>query len=140
MATASLMLLRSLTDELLPSEVRDALSSALASLRSYMTWLHTIVVEETDDWYNNYVYDAVKAYLATRINTNPNNMQRLRVSSTDEPMKMLVSMEAGEEMADVYQGAEFKWCMVTREVINGDTDNRAQQVRSYEVSFHKRHK
>ncbi|VAH11531.1 unnamed protein product [Triticum turgidum subsp. durum] len=56
--------------------------------------------------------------------------------------KMVVSMEAGEEMADVYQGAEFKWCLVTREV-KADPDNvsgGAREVRSYEVSFHKRHK
>ncbi|KAM3300664.1 hypothetical protein ACQJBY_041599 [Aegilops geniculata] len=138
---ASLMLVRSLANELLPSEVRDALSSALASLRSRMTWQHTIVIEETEGWSSNRVYNAVKAYLATRINANI-NMQRLRVSSGDDAEKMVVSMEAGEEMADVYEGAEFKWCLVTREV-SGDPNNGgggAREIRSYEVSFNKRHK
>ncbi|KAF6997953.1 hypothetical protein CFC21_014119 [Triticum aestivum] len=138
---ASLMLVRSLANELLPSEVRDALSSALASLRSRMTWQHTIVIEETEGWSSNRVYNAVKAYLATRINANI-NMQRLRVSSGDDAEKMVVSMEAGEEMADLYEGAEFKWCLVTREV-SGDPNNGgggAREIRSYEVSFHRRHK
>ncbi|XP_020157376.3 AAA-ATPase At3g50940 [Aegilops tauschii subsp. strangulata] len=138
---ASLMLVRSLANELLPSEVRDALSSALASLRSRMTWQHTIVIEETEGWSSNRVYNAVKAYLATRINANI-NMQRLRVSSGEDAEKMVVSMEAGEEMADVYEGAEFKWCLVTREV-SGDPNNGgggAREIRSYEVSFNKRHK
>ncbi|XP_048560272.1 AAA-ATPase At3g50940-like [Triticum urartu] len=138
---ASLMLVRSLANELLPSEVRDALSSALASLRSRMTWQHTIVIEETEGWSSNRVYNSVKAYLATRINANI-NMQRLRVSSGEDAEKMVVSMEAGEEMADVYEGAEFKWCLVTRDV-SGDPNNGgggAREIRSYEVSFNKRHK
>ncbi|KAF6997952.1 hypothetical protein CFC21_014118 [Triticum aestivum] len=138
---ASLMLVRSLANELLPSELRDALSSALASLRSRMTWQHTIVIKEIEGWCRNCVYDAVNAYLATRTSASL-SMQRLRVSSAGESEKMVVSMEAGEEMADVYQGAEFKWCLVTREV-KGDSDSvgdGAHEVRSYEVSFHKRHK
>ncbi|XBJ28146.1 hypothetical protein VPH35_005299 [Triticum aestivum] len=118
---AFLMLVRSLASELLPAEVRDALSSALASLRSRMTWQHTIVIEETEGWSSNRVYNSIKAYLATRINANI-NMQRLRVSSGEDAEKMVVSMEAGEEMTDVYQGAEFKWCLVTREV-SGDPNN-----------------
>ncbi|KAM3413226.1 hypothetical protein ACQJBY_004420 [Aegilops geniculata] len=138
---ASLMLVRSLASELLPAEVRGALSAAIASLRSRMTWQHTIVIEETEGWSSNRVYSAVKAYLATRINANI-NMQRLRVSSGEDAEKMVVSMEAGEEMADVYEGAEFKWCLVTREV-SGDLNNGgggAREIRSYEVSFNKRHK
>ncbi|XP_044435145.1 AAA-ATPase At3g50940 [Triticum aestivum] len=139
---ASLMLVRSLASELLPSEVRDALSAALNSLRSRMTWQHTIVIEETEGWSGNRVYGAVKAYLATRINANI-DMQRLRVSSTEEDAKkMVVSMEAGEEMVDLYEGVEFRWFLVTREV-KGDLNNGgggAREIRSYEVRFHKRHK
>ncbi|CAM0953452.1 unnamed protein product [Alopecurus aequalis] len=73
--------------------------------------LHTIVVEESEGWSSNHVYGAVKAYLATRINADI-SMQRLRVCSASEDEKMVITMEAGEEMADV----------------------------SYELSFHKRHK
>ncbi|XBJ21106.1 hypothetical protein VPH35_011817 [Triticum aestivum] len=139
---ASLMLVRSLASELLPSEVRDALSAALNSLRSRMTWQHTIVIEETEGWSGNRVYGAVKAYLATRINANI-NMQRLRVSSIEEDAKkMVVSMEAGEEMVDLYEGVEFRWFLVTREV-KGDPNNGgggAREIRSYEVRFHKRQK
>jgi chaperone BCS1 len=137
---ASLMLVRSLANELLPSEAREVLSAALSSLRSHLTWQHTIVIEENEGWCSNHIYGAVKIYLATRINANI-SMQRLRVSSTDETEKMVVSMEAGEEMADVYEGTEFRWYLVTREV-KGDQngDGGAREVRSYEVSFHKRHK
>ncbi|CAM0953457.1 unnamed protein product [Alopecurus aequalis] len=141
---ASLMLVRSLANELLPSEAREALSAALASLRSRLTWQHTIVVEESEGWSYNHVYGAVKAYLAKRvIDAGATvDMQRLRVSSDEgEDERMVVSMEAGEEMADVYGGTEFRWCLVIREV-KGDPNGNggAREVRSYELSFHKKHK
>ncbi|OEL14107.1 hypothetical protein BAE44_0024876 [Dichanthelium oligosanthes] len=73
-----------------------------------MSAQHTIVIEQrTDGLTNNYIYSAVKTYLATRISTD--GQQRLRVSSMDENEKMMVSMAEGEEMADVYDGAVFKW-------------------------------
>ncbi|CAM0876855.1 unnamed protein product [Alopecurus aequalis] len=132
-----------LANELLPSEAREALSALLTSLRSRHTWQHSIVVEENEGWSYNHVYGAVKAYLAARVDAEANiALQRLRVCSAEsEPERMVVSMEAGEEMADVYEGTEFRWCLVTREV-KGDPDNGAgaREVRSYEVSFHKRYK
>ncbi|KAM0905663.1 hypothetical protein ACQ4PT_017255 [Festuca glaucescens] len=141
---ASLMLVRGLANELLPSEAREALSDLLASLRSRLTWQHTIIIEENEGWSYNHVYGAIKAYLAAHIDNAPANisMQHLRVSSSEsEAEKMVVSMEAGEEMADVYEGTEFRWCLVTREV-KGDPNGNggAREVRSYEVSFHKKHK
>uniref|UniRef100_A0ACD5TCZ9 Uncharacterized protein n=1 Tax=Avena sativa TaxID=4498 RepID=A0ACD5TCZ9_AVESA len=142
---ASLMLVRGLANELLPSEAREALSSLLGSLRSRLTWQHTIVIEENEGWSYNHVYGAVKAYLAARIDNAPANigMQRLRVSSAEcEEERMVVSMEAGEEMADVYGGTEFRWCLVTREV-KGDPNGNSggpREVRSYELNFHKKHK
>ncbi|KAK1698371.1 hypothetical protein QYE76_015068 [Lolium multiflorum] len=141
---ASLMLVRGLANELLPSEAHEALSHLLASLRSRLTWQHTIVVEENEGWSYNHVYWAVKAYLSARIDNTPANigMQRLRVSSAEsDDDRMVVSMEAGEEMADVYEGTEFRWRLLTREVKGNPNGNGgAREVRSYEVSFHKRHK
>jgi chaperone BCS1 len=142
---ASLMLVRSLANEqLLPSEAHEALSAALSSLRSRLIWQHTIIIEENEGLTYNHVYGAVKAYLTARIDNAPTKigMQRLRVSSAEsEAERIVLSMEAGEEMADVYEGTEFMWELVTREV-KGDPNGGggAREVRSYEVSFHKRHK
>jgi chaperone BCS1 len=142
---ASLMLVHSLAHELLPSEARQALSALLNSLRSRLTWQHTIIIEENEGWSSSHVYGAVKAYLAVRIDgalANNMGMQRLRVSSTEsEAERMVVGMEAGEEMADVYKGTEFRWKLVTRMVKGGPNGGgAAREVRSYEVSFHRRHK
>ncbi|KAF8693570.1 hypothetical protein HU200_038973 [Digitaria exilis] len=148
---ASLMLVRGVVHELVPPQLREVLFSHLGYLRWWhvVSPHHTIVIEQrTDDGLtNNHMYSAVKTYLATRISsTDRQHQQRLRVSSMDENDKMLVAMAEGEEMADVYDGTEFKWRFVSREIAirNGhsssDIDGGQQEVRSFELSFNRRHK
>ncbi|GJM96050.1 hypothetical protein PR202_ga12855 [Eleusine coracana subsp. coracana] len=141
---ASLMLMRGVLNELVPPEVRTMLFSRLGNLRSCMSMQHTIVIDQKIDAFtNNHIYTAVKTYLATRINTNM--QQRLHVSSVNENEKMLVSMAEGEEMVDVYDGTEFKWCLsvqvnpVKRDSSSHDNGSQ-QEVCSFELSFHKKHK
>ncbi|KAK3146583.1 hypothetical protein QOZ80_3BG0268350 [Eleusine coracana subsp. coracana] len=120
------------------------LFSRLNYLRSHMSSHHTIIVEQKIDAFtNNHVHGAVKTYLATRINTNMH--QRLRVSSMDEKEKMMVSMAEGEEMVDMYDGTEFKWCLSSHEISSKkDFSNNGyesqQMVHSFEVRFDKKHK
>lgn len=149
---ASAMLVRGVVNELVPYEVRDLLFSGLGYLRSRMSSRHTVVIEETEGWTSNQLYDAARTYLATRINTD---MQRLRVSRVDEGKSLMFSMEEGEEMADVHAGAEFRWRLVCRDgagngVGNGGGNGHGHgharggsyrvEVRSFEMSFHRRHK
>nr|CAD1823964.1 unnamed protein product [Ananas comosus var. bracteatus] len=105
---ASAMLLRGVVNELVPHEVRDFIFSGIHDLRSCMSSQHTIVIEETEGYANNQIYEAARLYLATRLNTN---MQRLR--------------------------------LVCRETSGGTSSNgtsRQIEVRSFELSFHKKHK
>ncbi|KAL6618679.1 hypothetical protein ACP70R_033818 [Stipagrostis hirtigluma subsp. patula] len=139
---ASMMLVRSVVNEVVPYELRNILFSGFSYLRSNMASQHTIIIDKKNDaWSNNYVYNAVKAYLATRINTSM--QQRLRVSSMDENDKMMVSMAEGDEMVDVYDGAEFKWCFISHDN-SSDSNNSGsssqQESSSFEVTFHKKHK
>ncbi|RLM98519.1 AAA-ATPase [Panicum miliaceum] len=93
-------------NELLPDEARDALSSGAAYLRSRVSSRHTITVErKLDTFTHNHVYEAVRTYLAGHANIRA--QQHLCVSSMDEDEKMTVALADGEEMADVYDGAEF---------------------------------
>ncbi|TVU01936.1 hypothetical protein EJB05_52583 [Eragrostis curvula] len=63
--------------------------------------------------------------------------QRLRVSSMDENDKMMRA-----EMTDIYDGTEFKWCLICQEKSNDSSNGSGyqQELHSYEVSFHKKHK
>ncbi|TVU34496.1 hypothetical protein EJB05_16331, partial [Eragrostis curvula] len=143
---ASAMLVRGVVNELMPYEVRDLLFSGLGYLRSRMSSQQTVVIEETEGWATNQLYDAARTYLATRINTD---MQRLRVSRVAEGKSLMFSMEEGEEMADVHDGAEFKWRLVCRDNASagssngngrGGNGNFRAEVRSFEMSFHRKHK
>ncbi|RLN27698.1 AAA-ATPase [Panicum miliaceum] len=114
-AAASLMLVRSVANELLPDEVRDALRSGAGYLRSRVSSRHTITVErKLDTFTHNHVYEAVRTYLAGHANIGA--QQHLCVGSMDEDEKMTVALADGEEMADVYDGADFRWCHVYRSV------------------------
>jgi mitochondrial chaperone BCS1 len=68
-------------------------------------------------------------------------MQRLRVSRVDESKSLMLSMEAGEEMVDKFDGIEFKWRLVCEETNSSSNNNRSQQdSRSYELYFDKKYK
>ncbi|KAJ3704252.1 hypothetical protein LUZ61_007957 [Rhynchospora tenuis] len=138
---ASVMLVRGMINEFVPPEVWNFLFSGLNQLRSRVSSQHTIVIEENEGFCTNQVFDAVRTYLASRINTD---MQRLRVSRVDESKNIMVSMEAGEEMIDKFDGAEFKWQLVCRESTASSSMNnnnfRQLEMRSYELHFHKDHK
>lgn len=142
---ASAMLARSLVNEFLPYELRGLFS--LDALRARYSSQHTVVIEQMEGFSNNLVYDAIDTYLSTKISTS---MKRLRVSKRDHEMKNItLSLEQGEEMVDVYGGAEFKWQLLSRGNDHGSSDNQRGggggggtpgEIRSFELSFHKAHR
>ncbi|KAJ4749999.1 P-loop containing nucleoside triphosphate hydrolases superfamily protein [Rhynchospora pubera] len=138
---ASVMLVRGVINEFVPPEVWNFLFSGLNQLRSRVSSQHTIVIEENEGFCTNQVFDAVRTYLASRINTD---MQRIRVSRLDESKNIMVSMQAGEEMIDKFDGTEFKWQVVCRESTASSSMNnnnfRQLEMRSYELHFHKDYK
>ncbi|KAJ1264332.1 hypothetical protein BS78_09G255300 [Paspalum vaginatum] len=151
-AAASLMLVRTVVSELLPDEVREAASSGLARLRARMASQHTVVIKKRQDGVAyNHVYEAVRAYLAARIDAR--TQRRLCVSSAgdgdgDGDGKMTLGMAEGEETVDTYDGAEFTWRLIYRDVPSssaggGDRSRggsgRKVEEHSYEVTFHKKH-
>nr|ACN31264.1 unknown [Zea mays] len=71
---------------------------------------------------------------------NTDIQQRLRVSSMDEDDKMMVSMDEGDEMLDVYQGTEFKWCLVCKDNSNDSLNSSQNESHFFELTFNKKHK
>uniref|UniRef100_A0A0A9D4K2 BCS1 n=1 Tax=Arundo donax TaxID=35708 RepID=A0A0A9D4K2_ARUDO len=83
-------------------------------------------------------------------------MPRLRVSRVDEAQGIMVGMEQGEEMVDVHDGVEYTWSLVSRDN-NPSANSQAAgttsyygshgakgrgrlEIKSFEVTFHKKHK
>ncbi|CAD5170398.1 unnamed protein product, partial [Musa acuminata subsp. malaccensis] len=140
---ASMMLARTVVNEVIPYELRDYIFSRFDCLRSRLSSEHTIVIDQAEGYASNLVFDAARTYLSTRINRS---MRSLRVSMVEEGKNMVVSLEPGEEMIDVYQDIEFKWQLISQQVdrssshINNRFSGSATETKSFVVSFHQKHK
>jgi chaperone BCS1 len=160
-ATAYAVLARSLARELLPDELCAAARWGAAFVR---TWLgrgererHTLVIRcQYDTGYGeNHLFDAARAYVATRI--DPRTMRRLclarsRVedpdpdagcSSSSTNCNVQLHMEPGGTTKDVFEGVEFTWTSVEAESEGkkkgGGNSNSGAPRESLELSFDAEH-
>ncbi|CAL5086417.1 unnamed protein product [Urochloa decumbens] len=122
-AAAYAVMARSMARELLPEELRAAARwlAAAASARFGRgdRERHTIVIRRQYDtgYGENHLFEAARAYLATRI--DPRAMRRLCLarSRAKEPdgcgrWSTLLCMEPGGSTVDVFDGVEFTWTSV----------------------------
>jgi hypothetical protein len=122
-AAAYAVLARSMARELLPDELRSAARWAAAFVRARLgrgeRERHTLVIRrQFDTGYNeNHLFDAARAYLATRI--DPRAMRRLGLTRSrfKDPggcggWTTQLHMEPGGTTTDVFEGVEFKWTAV----------------------------
>ncbi|XP_062188835.1 AAA-ATPase At3g50940-like [Phragmites australis] len=123
--TAYSVLARGMARELLPDELRAAARWAASLLLRGRPRAaperRTVVIKqrEEESRFENGFYADARAYLATRI--DPHAMHRICLSRArraggdgDEEGGggQLLSMEAGDSMADVFEGVEFTWASV----------------------------
>ncbi|KAF8018703.1 hypothetical protein BT93_H3565 [Corymbia citriodora subsp. variegata] len=146
--TATVMLARSMTQDLLPGELQYYLSSTVRGFVARFSSQLTLVIEEYDGLVSNQIYEAAQIYLSTKISPTT---RRLRVAKPEGEDDLNVSMEPGEEVVDVFGGAKLRWVMASRRVETGlrggpgrwrgmgpvATESKA---RYFELSFHKKHK
>ncbi|KAJ1408849.1 P-loop containing nucleoside triphosphate hydrolase [Sesbania bispinosa] len=140
--TASIMLLRSMANELIPQPIRGYLFNAFRYLIKPRSPTLTLIIEESTGITRNQVYDAAEAFLSTRV--TPHN-ERLKISKTPKEKKLTIRLEKGEKVEDCYNGATFKWRFICAESEkNSPSDHNNISVRSekrhFELSFHKKHK
>ncbi|XP_066363507.1 protein HYPER-SENSITIVITY-RELATED 4-like [Miscanthus floridulus] len=145
-ATAAVMLLRTVVSELLPDEVGELLRAAARGVRARVSSRHTVVIDEAEGLSANQLYDAARTYLAARVTPD---VPRLRASRVDDAQGITVGMEQGEGMVDAHDGVDYTWTLV---VSRDATASRAAgaaarrdkaarpEAKSFEVSFHRRHK
>ncbi|KAJ8764473.1 hypothetical protein K2173_006213 [Erythroxylum novogranatense] len=140
----TLMLARTVAQDLLPHQFQDYLFFNLHKFFNRFSNQLTIVVDEHDGLVNNEIYETANTYLASKISPST---QRLKVSKPENENNFIVKMEQGEEIVDVFQGVKFRWVLVCRQVeragFHGRRDFNSSlmsETRSFEVSFHKKHK
>ncbi|KAJ0232667.1 AAA-type ATPase [Hirschfeldia incana] len=139
------MLARSLAQSYLPPEVRQYISHEVRSFvkRSmghyFSSSQMTITIEEFEGYSHNEVFDAAKAYVATKISQSN---KRIKVSKHAKEKNYNISVERDEQVIDVFNGVQFQWVLRSHHV---DTKNqysgsRSFDVRSFELNFDKRYK
>ncbi|KAF6997948.1 hypothetical protein CFC21_014114 [Triticum aestivum] len=157
-AAGAAMVINGLMNELLPYELRDALTLSTADvvrrLRARLSPTHTVVIDEAEGLAPNQLFDAARAYLASLTGT-ASAARRLRASRVNEAQGILVTMDHGEETVDVHDGVTYTWRLVSRNVAgnsgsfpshgsgaghNGRRGPHGGCHRSFELSFHKKHK
>ncbi|KAK3127180.1 hypothetical protein QOZ80_7AG0569480 [Eleusine coracana subsp. coracana] len=142
--------------ELLPDELRAAARWGAAFVRARLLGRgererHVLVIRrQKDTGYNeNHLFDAARAYVATRI--DPRAMRRLclarsRVKDPDasgggSSWNTILCMEPGGVTTDVFNGVEFKWTSVETETEGkkGKGSGNSGPLESLELSFDAEH-
>lgn len=150
--TATVMVARSITQDLLPEDLRYYFSSALQGFLARFSSQLTLVIEEYDGLVSNQIYDAAQIYLSAKISPTT---RRLRVAKPAGEDNLNISMEPCEEVVDVFGGAKLKWVVASRPVETGFGASRGRgrgrrrtmdlvatesEARFFMLSFHNKHK
>ncbi|KAL4368719.1 hypothetical protein GQ457_05G012760 [Hibiscus cannabinus] len=138
---ASIMLFRSMANDLIPYPLRNYLFSTLGYFFKPRSQMLTLVIEESNGMARNQVYDASEVYLCTKISPNT---ERLKISKTPKEKNLTIRLQKGEKIVDFFEGVGLKWRFVCAEAEKSNNPNdpfpvRAEK-RSFELSFHKKNK
>ncbi|KAH9716355.1 AAA-ATPase [Citrus sinensis] len=144
---ASAMLIGSIANDFLPTEVQDYWYSSLHFVSQYLSSRITIVIEEFLGLTINQVFEATHLYLGDRTTTS--SAKRLRVGKSEKEKTFRTTLDRNEEMVDVFEDVTLKWKLICTQVplsveyINPDLEDHnaslRSEVRHYELSFHKKH-
>ncbi|KAK6924408.1 AAA-type ATPase, N-terminal domain [Dillenia turbinata] len=143
---ATAMVIRSFTQELLPHEVRDYLFFKCRGFFSKFSYQLTMVIDEFDGLVNNQLYESAEIYLGSKLSPSPTT-NRLKISQPEKESNITITMDSNEEIIDIFNNVKFKWVMICRQVESKSFYNPRDmnatlrsEVRSLELSFHKKHK
>ena len=138
------MLARSLAQSYLPLEVRQYISYEVRSFvkrcmaHYFNSSQMTITIEEFEGYNHNEVFDAAKAYVATKISQSN---KRIKVSKHEKDSNYNVAVGHDEQVVDVFNGVQFQWVLRSHHVETKNQHSKSSlDVRSFELNFEKRFK
>ncbi|KAK1363539.1 Protein hyper-sensitivity-related 4 [Heracleum sosnowskyi] len=141
---ATAMVARSIARDYVPPEIQGYFYLGLHNFFRRFSNQLTMVINEYDGIESNEIYDAAVIYLGSKVSPNT---RRLKVTKPEQENSISLTMERNEEVIDTFCGVQFKWTWVCEQLEQSNTYyNRNQmrsfrsEVRSFELSFHKKHK
>ncbi|KAG6594811.1 Protein HYPER-SENSITIVITY-RELATED 4, partial [Cucurbita argyrosperma subsp. sororia] len=138
---ATIVLARSVADDLFPSELREYLYDRARSIFGRFSSQLTMVIGEMDGFSPNQIYEAAHIYLATKI---PPSTKILKVTKLEKEDNITTAMESHQEVIDTFNGVQFNWFFLCQENRRRDFDNPRSSYttidRSFQLCFHYKHK
>ncbi|KAL5081544.1 hypothetical protein RYX36_009965 [Vicia faba] len=142
-AMASILLMRTITNQLIPHELRNFFQSGIHHLSRQFSARFTIVIEEFQGMARNQVFEAAEAYLGTKATVSA---ERVKVSKSEDQKTLSFNIDRDEEVNDVFEGIRVKWKLICIQFDKSriryyDSDSSSvSEIRSYELTFQKKHK
>ncbi|KAL0332922.1 UNVERIFIED_CONTAM: protein HYPER-SENSITIVITY-RELATED 4 [Sesamum calycinum] len=143
-ATAAIVVVRGVAQEYLPAEFHDYVFSGVRSFFSRFSNQLTLVIDEFDGLVNNEIYEAAETYLGTKVGPTT---RRLKISKPEKEKNFNITLERDQEVVDVYNGEKFRWVWICRKTEARNFYNPRDmnstlrsEVRSFELTFHKKNK
>lgn len=141
---ASAVLIRSIANDFIPQQVFTFFNAKLHNISHKLSSQFTLVIEEFQGLTRNQVYDAAEAYLATIATISA---QRLKTGKSEDDKKLAFSVDRDAEVDDVYDDAQVRWKHVCVQLDSYGNHvpwdmiaSIRSEARSYELTFHKKHK
>ncbi|XP_017970228.1 PREDICTED: protein HYPER-SENSITIVITY-RELATED 4 [Theobroma cacao] len=140
---ASAMVIQTVARNLLPSELQAYMFKYIKGFFKSFSFQITLVIDEFDGLTGNQIYRAAEIYLGNKISPST---KLYKVSMPEKEINFAVSMANNQETMDTFDGVQFKWRQVTRQVdsnhmaAQGHTYKVRSEIRSFELTFHKKHK
>ncbi|XP_011088431.1 AAA-ATPase At3g50940-like [Sesamum indicum] len=140
---ASAMVIRSIARDLIPYEFQQYVYLSIHSFFKSFSSEITLIIEESSGLSTNQIYKAAEIYLGTKISPNTN---KFMVTMPKMESKISTSMAKNQEIIDEFKGVSFKWRQITRQVESSRPTSHPgqyvhqQEVRYFQVRFHKKHK
>nr|XP_043607463.1 protein HYPER-SENSITIVITY-RELATED 4-like [Erigeron canadensis] len=133
--TASALLFKSITADLVPSGIHEYFSSSFKRLSSQFT----IIVQESDGLTPNHLFEASNIYLGSKLSPSTT---RIKVSKPEKDDEFTVTVDRNQPIFDVFQNFQCKWVLKSEKVgIRGDKNGNVPfEIRFFELSFHKKYK
>jgi len=136
---ASVIFICTIAKQYLPPEFYDMFSKWMRKVIGILSSYISVVIEENDGIKVSEVYEAVQTYLSVR---SSSAAKRLKLKKPQNNKEFTFSMDRNEQIEDEYEGIKLWWVFHSSE--------RKQQLmfrwkssdekRSYELTFHKKHK
>ncbi|KAL3845261.1 hypothetical protein ACJIZ3_002664 [Penstemon smallii] len=136
--TASIILFKSIANDLIPHQIQSYFTSSLQKLSSQLT----IIIDEFEGLTSNEMFDASNVYLGTKISPST---YRIKVNKPPKDDEFTIMVDKNQEIIDTHEGIKLKWILQSSSIKQANQSgskhgNPKTELRYFELSFHKKHK